>query len=86
MAGLRVVPVMGALFQSRGWLPIVEAPGYFRHPTSILAMRLLKNGKAAGCDNIHVLPEAIKVGGDMSKEVLLDLRNRIWSEEKVPEE
>ena len=32
---------MGALFQSRGWLPIVEAPGYFRHPTSILAMQLL---------------------------------------------
>ena len=36
--GCTVVPVMGALFQSRGWLPIVEAPGYFRHPTSILAM------------------------------------------------
>ena len=32
---------MGALFQSRGWLPIVEAPGYFRHPTSILVMQLL---------------------------------------------
>ena len=32
---------MGALFQSRGWLPIVEAPGYLRHPTSILAMQLL---------------------------------------------
>ena len=32
---------MGALFQSRGWLPIVEAPGYFRHPTYILAMQLL---------------------------------------------
>ena len=32
---------MGALFQSRGWLPIVEAPGYSRHPTSILAMQLL---------------------------------------------
>ena len=39
--GCAVVPVMGALFQSRGWLPIVEAPGYFRHPTSILAMQLL---------------------------------------------
>ena len=39
--GCAVVPVM-ALFQSRGWLPIVEAPGYFRHPTSILAMQLLK--------------------------------------------
>ena len=32
---------MGALFQSRGWLPIVEAPGNFKHPTSILAMQLL---------------------------------------------
>ena len=36
-----VVPVMGALLQSRGWLPIVEDPGYSRHPTSILAMQLL---------------------------------------------
>ena len=39
--GCTVVPVMGALFHSRGWLPIVEAPGYFRHPTSILATQLL---------------------------------------------
>ena len=39
--GCAVVPVMGALFQSRGWLPIVEAPGYSRHPTSILAMQLV---------------------------------------------
>ena len=39
--GYTVVPVMGALFQSRGWLPIVEAPGYSRHPTSILAMQLV---------------------------------------------
>ena len=38
--GCAFVPVMGALFQSRGWLPIMEAPGYFRHPTSILAMQL----------------------------------------------
>ena len=27
---------------SRSWLPIVEAPGCLRHPTSILAMQLLK--------------------------------------------
>ena len=26
---------------SRSWLPIVEAPGCFRHPTSILTMQLL---------------------------------------------
>ena len=26
---------------SKSWLPIVEAPGCFRHPTSILAMQLL---------------------------------------------
>ena len=39
--GCTVVPVMGALFQSRGWLPMMEAPGYFRRPTSILAMQLL---------------------------------------------
>ena len=38
--GCTVVSVMGALFQSRGWLPIEEAPRYSRHPTSILAMQL----------------------------------------------
>ena len=31
----------GSLFQSRRWLPVVEAPGYLRHPTSFLAMQLL---------------------------------------------
>ena len=40
--GLMVVPVMGALFQSRGWLPRVEAPPWIlQAPTSILAMELL---------------------------------------------
>ena len=48
------------------------------------AIKKLKNGKAAGCDNIP--PEAIKAGEDTSEEVLLDLCNRIWSEEKMPEE
>ena len=38
--GCAVVSVMGALFQSSGWLPIMEAPGYSKHPTSILAMPL----------------------------------------------
>ena len=42
--GCAVVQVKGALFQSRSWLPIVEAPGYSKHPTSTLAMQLL-NGK-----------------------------------------
>ena len=32
--GCAVVPAMVALFESRGWLPNVEAPGYSRHPTS----------------------------------------------------
>ena len=32
---------MRALCQSRGWLPILETPGYSRHPTSILRMQLL---------------------------------------------
>ena len=39
--GCAVVQVTRVLFQSRGKLPIVEAPGYSRHPTSILAMQLL---------------------------------------------
>jgi len=46
--GYAVVPVMEALFQSRGWLPKVEAPGYSRHPTSILAMQLLKRSWRSG--------------------------------------
>ena len=42
--GRAVVPVIGALFQCRGWLPIVEAPGYSRRPTSTLVMQLLNIG------------------------------------------
>ena len=48
------------------------------------AIKKLKNGKAAGCDNIP--PKAIKGGGEVSEEVLLGFCNRIWNEEKVPEE
>ena len=48
------------------------------------AIKKLKNGKAAGGDNIP--PEAIKAVGDISEEVLLNLCNRIWSEERIPEE
>ena len=48
------------------------------------AIKKLKNGKAAGCDNVP--PQAITAGGDMSEEVLLDFCNRIWSEERIPEE
>ena len=44
----------------------------------------LKNGKAAGCDNVP--PEAIKAGGDTSGEVHLNFCNRVWTEEKIPEE
>ena len=48
------------------------------------AIKKLKNGRAPGCDNIP--PEAIKAGEDTSEEVLLGLCNRIWSEEKIPDE
>ena len=48
------------------------------------AVKKLKSGKAGGCDNVP--PEAIKAGGGTSEEVLLDFCNRIWSEEKTPEE
>ena len=50
----------------------------------MLLIKKLKNGKAAGCDNIP--PEAIKAGGETSEEALLDLCNKIWREEKIPEE
>ena len=46
---------MGALFQSRGWLPIAEAPGYFGHPTFILAMQLLTNICRIKRDGINVI-------------------------------
>ena len=39
------------------------------------AIKKLKSGKAAGCDNMP--PEAIKAGGEVSEEVLLDLCNQI---------
>ena len=42
------------------------------------------NKLAAGCDNIP--QESIKTGGDTSEVGLLDLCNRVWSEEKIPEE
>ena len=38
------------------------------------AIKKLKNGKAAGCDNVP--PEAIKAGGETSEEVLLNFCNR----------
>ena len=47
-------------------------------------IKKLKSGKAAGCDNMP--SEAIKAGGEVSEEVLLDLCNQIWSKEKVPDE
>ena len=33
--GCAIMPPMGALSHLKGWLPKMEAPGYFRHPTSI---------------------------------------------------
>ena len=38
--GARIHQSWGQSF-SRSWLPTVEALGYLRHPTSILAMQLL---------------------------------------------
>ena len=45
------------------------------------SIKNLKNRKAPGCDNIP--PDAIKAGGDTSDKVLLNLCNRIWSEETM---
>ena len=61
-----------------------DEPGRITRSEIKNAIKKLKNGKAAGCDNIP--PEAIKAGEDTSEEVLLDFCNRIWSEEKMPEE
>ena len=40
------------------------------------ALKNLKNGKAAGADNIP--PEALKAGGQTSVNILHDLINHIW--------
>ena len=58
--GCAVVPVMGVLFQSRGWLPVVEAPGYFRHPTSILAMQLLMIYYSNKNISVYTIPSNVK--------------------------
>ena len=55
IAGLHCCASHWALFQSRVWLPIVEAPGYSRHPTSILAMQLF-NGTISDCNYFNLPP------------------------------
>lgn len=46
------------------------------------AIKQLKNGKAAGMDNIA--PEALKVDMGTSVEILFPLFKKIWEEEKIP--
>ena len=48
------------------------------------ALKNLKNGKAAGTDNIP--PEALKAGGQTSVNTLHDLINRIWGTETIPQD
>ena len=46
------------------------------------ALKSLKNGKAAGVDNIPA--EALKEGGDVIVESLHQLLNLVWTEEEIP--
>ena len=48
------------------------------------ALKSLKNGKAAGPDNIP--EEAFKARGDISVNVLYAFLNEIWKEEELPED
>ena len=48
------------------------------------ALKNLKNGKAAGAENIP--PEALKAGGQTSVNILHDLINHIWETETIPQE
>ena len=48
------------------------------------ALKSLKNGKAAGPDNIPA--EAIKAGGDISISVMYNFMSEIWKEEELPED
>jgi K+-transporting ATPase c subunit len=49
-----------------------------------LALTQLKNGKAVGLDNIN--PEGLKVDPEITVEMLYPLLEKIWKEEKIPEE
>jgi len=44
----------------------------------------LKNGKAAGLDNIY--PEVLKVDPEITAKMLYPLLEKIWREEKIPED
>ena len=48
------------------------------------ALKSLKNGKAAACDNIP--PEAWKEGGLVSAKVLHSLLNKFWTAEDIPQD
>ena len=49
-----------------------------------LALSQLKNGKAAGLDNVY--PEVLNINHDITAEVLCPLLEKIWKEEKIPED
>ena len=49
-----------------------------------LALTQLKNGKAAGLDNIS--PEVLKVDPETTVEMLYPLLEKIWKKQKIPEE
>ena len=49
-----------------------------------LALSRLKNGKAAGLDNIYL--EVLKVDSEITAEMLYPLLEKIWKEEKIPED
>src|SRR5215469_18340045 len=49
-----------------------------------LALTQLKNGKAAGLDNIT--PEVLKVDPETTVEMLYPLLEKIWKKQKIPEE
>ena len=48
------------------------------------ALTRLKNGKAAGSDNIP--PEALTLGGQTSIDILYDLFNTTWTTEEILED
>ena len=66
------------------WEELPKKTDNILQPEIRSGIKSLKIGKATGIDNIP--SEAIHAGGEVSAEALYKLLNKIWREEKIPDE